>query len=64
MLGSVHSWLTVSVCCLKGAGLRSARSPVQVASASRHLDMAAPAPFHLSSDICAWFHGSPLRTSN
>ena len=63
MLGSARPRLTVSVCCLKGAGPRSARSPVQVATASRRLDPVAPSPFCLSSDICARFHGSPLRTS-
>uniref|UniRef100_A0A452QIL7 Serine-protein kinase ATM n=1 Tax=Ursus americanus TaxID=9643 RepID=A0A452QIL7_URSAM len=40
-----------------------ARSPVQVATASRRPNAAAPSPFRLSSDICAQFHGSPLRTS-
>ena len=57
--------ITVSVCFLSGAGPRvpPPRSPVQVATASRHQNAAAPSPFHLSSDICAWFHGSALRTS-
>ena len=36
----------------------SARSPVQVATAYRCPNAAAPSPFHLSSDICAWFHAS------
>ena len=42
---------------------KSGPLPVQVATASRRLNAAAPASFHLSSDICAWFHGSPLHTS-
>ena len=63
MLGGACSWLTVSVCCLEGAGPGSTHSPVQVATASWRLDTAAPAPFCLSSYICAWFHGSPLCTS-
>ena len=29
----------------------------------RRPNAAAPSPFHLSSNICARFHGSPLRTS-
>ena len=41
----------------------SACSPVQVATSSQHPSLAAPSPFHLSSDICAGIHGSPLRTS-
>ena len=63
MLGSMRPWLTVSVCCLKGAGPRSTRSPVQVATVSRGLDTVAPSPFHLFSDICVRCHGSPLHTS-
>ena len=55
--------LLVSVCSLAGAVRESACSPVQVATASQRLNVAAPSPFHLSSDICARFHGSPLRTS-
>ena len=51
------------VCCLKHAGPRTVRSAVQVATASWCPDTAAPSPFCLCSDICAWFHGSPLRTS-
>ena len=39
------------------------RSPVQVANASRRPNAAAPSLFHLSSDICARIHSSPLRTS-
>ena len=61
--GGTRSWFTVSVCCLEGAGPRSARSPVQVAIASRCPNTAAPSPFCLSSDICARFHGFPLCTS-
>ena len=38
-------------------------SPAQVATASQRPNMAVPSPFHLSSDICGWFHSSPLRTS-
>ena len=41
----------------------SARSPMQVATASRRPSTEAPSPFHLSSDICVRIHGSPLRTS-
>ena len=56
-------WLTVSVCSLVGASPQSARSPVQVATASQRPNVAAPSPFRLSSCICAGFYGSPLRTS-
>ena len=41
----------------------SARSPMQVATASQRPNAVAPSPFHLSSDTCERFHGSPLRTS-
>ena len=41
----------------------SARSPMQVATASQHPNAVAPSPFHLSSDTCERLHGSPLRTS-
>ena len=63
MPGGARSRLTVSVCSLTGAVRESARSPVQVAAASRRPNAAAPSPFRLSSDICARFHRSPLRTS-
>ena len=63
MPGGTRSRLTVSVCCLAGAVRESARSPVQVATASRCPSAATPSPFHLSSVICARFHGSPLRAS-
>ena len=43
----------VSVCSLAVAVPESARSPVQVAAASRRPNAAAPSPFRLSSDICA-----------
>ena len=55
--------LPFSVCCLMGFVRESAHSPVQVATASWHPNVAAPSPFHLSSNICARFHRSPLRTS-
>ena len=61
--GGARSQLTVSVCCLAGAGPRVPHSPVQAAIASRCPNAAAPSPFRLSSDICARFHGSLLRTS-
>ena len=41
----------------------SAHSPVQVATASWCPSRSAPSPFHLSSDICAWIHGSLFGTS-
>ena len=52
-----------SLCCLKGAGPWSTRSPMQVATASRPPNEAVPSPFRLSSHICARFHGSPLPTA-
>ena len=55
--------LMVSVCSLGGAGLRVCLLPVQVATASQRPNVAAPSPFRLSSDICAGFHGSLVRTS-
>ena len=38
-------------------------SPVQLATASLCLRASAPSPFRFSSDNCAQFHGSLLRTS-
>ena len=43
MLGGARSRLTVSVCCLEGAGLRSARSPVHVARQPPATPRAIPA---------------------
>ena len=63
ILDSERPRITVSVCSLKGTGPLSACSPVQVATASRGPDTVASSPFCLSFNICAWFHGSPLRTS-
>ena len=63
MPGGARSLLTVSVCCLAGAVRGSACSPMQVATTSRRLNVAAPSPFCLSSYICTPFHGSMLHTS-
>ena len=49
MLGGVRSRLTVSVCCLEGAGPRSAHSPVQVA---RQLPAALRALLELPFSVC------------
>ena len=64
----MHFPLTVTVCFLvgaicEGAICESACYLVQVATTSQHLDTVAPSPFHLFSNICAWFHSSWLCTS-
>ena len=61
--GGARSLFTVPVCFLAGAVRKSAHSPVQVATACRRPKAGAPSPFRVSSDSCALFHGSPLRTS-
>ena len=63
MSGGACSRLMVSVRCFTSAVRKSNHSPVQVDTASRHPNAAAPCPFCLSSDICARFHGSLPRTS-
>ena len=53
-------WLKVTVCSLAGQVRVRKSAPLPRAGGYRFL---APSPFCLSSDICAWFHGSPLHTS-
>ena len=65
----LHFSLVVRVPCSRSrlfsrrCGSMSPAALVQVATASWHPNAAAPSPFRLSTDIFAWFHAFPLRTS-